>query len=73
MTINIECLKPLMKPGYVAMDETGFWAWYSAKPTLIEDVGCWNIDPVEHPWYNLKAFDIKPADDWKTSLQECGL
>lgn len=66
--IDIEVLLPLLKKGWVAMDEDGDWYWYEKKPRI-----CGNL------WLNGSickipvAFNIKPAENWEESLQECGL
>lgn len=68
--IDIEVLLPLMKKGYVAMDKDKRWYWYEEKPTNYEDEDEWiSVDGC----FNLFAFNIKPAKDWRKSLMECGL
>lgn len=68
--IDIKVLLPLLKKGYVAMDEDERWYWHKDKPTLYEDEGTWRDAKV---CYSLFAFNIKPAEDWRESLMECGL
>lgn len=68
--IDIEVLGPLLPKGYVAMDAFGLWCWYYAKPD--RDSGEWKNNSVI-PSERLSAFNLKRADDWKTSLMECGL
>ena len=52
------------------MDKSGNWCWYSGMP--IKDYTLWR------PGYKntssvLSAFNLKQADNWETSLMECGL
>ena len=67
--IGIKVLLPLLKKGWVAMDEDGTWYWYEKKPRIsyvnwvIEICLCRTMD----------GFNIKPAENWEESLQECGL
>lgn len=69
-SIDIKVLLPLVKKGYVAMDEDERWYWHKDKPTLYEDEGTWRDAKV---CYSLFAFNIKPAEDWRESSMECGL
>jgi hypothetical protein len=67
--LDIEVLLPLLKKGWVAMDEDGSWIWYENKPyKRLDDWSTKGSIIME-----LYAFNIKRADDWKTSLMECGL
>ena len=67
--IDIQVLLPLLKKGWVAMDETGFWYWHKNKPSKREED--WRTkDDIAG---DLVAFNIKPADNWEESLMECGL
>lgn len=68
--IDIEVLLPLLPKGWVAMDKDEEWCWFpilNAKPEIRN--GQW----MSGDWENLNAFNLKPADDWQTSLMECGL
>ena len=67
-TIDIKVLFPLLKKGYVAMDEDKNWYWHPVKPK--HDSTVWIA---EKPGAYLLAFNIKPAENWETSLMECGL
>ena len=68
--IDIEVLLPLLKKGWVAMDKNGSWHWYKEKPYIQKYYYSWNSgSPVSF----IGGFNIKPADNWETSLQECGL
>lgn len=65
--IDIKVLLPLLKKGWVAMDNSGEWWWYSERPEIKN--GQWlSVD-----WEALRAFNLKPAENWETSLMECGL
>lgn len=66
--IDIEALLPLMKKGWVAMDKDGCWCWYKEKPQIHRDL--WNNNSF---YIFLSCFNIKPAENWETSLMECGL
>lgn len=70
--IDIKVLLPLLKKGkvlYSPYDEK--WKWLEQEAIAFAE---------EHGWYiknsqvlPIEGFNIKPADDWKTSLMECGL
>lgn len=66
--IDITVLLPLLKKGWVAMNEDGVWCWYEKKPKINQDL-----------WINsssckiLSCFNIKPTENWEESLMECGL
>ena len=66
--IDIKVLFPLLKNGYVAMDEDKNWYWHPVKPK--HDSTVWIA---EKPGAYLLAFNIKPAENWETSLMECRL
>lgn len=68
--IDIEVLKPLLRKGYVAMDENRDWCWYEKKP-YISRFG-WTLEKHDSLFMLLSGFNIKPAENWKESLQECG-
>lgn len=68
MQIKIQDLLPLLRDGYVAMDEDGAWRWFECPPTLLNTI-----------WYQItyvhlnKSFDIAPFEgDWKDSCMKCG-
>ena len=66
--IDIKVLLPLLRKGWVAMDKNGVWTYFTQRPRLN---GCeWVLFG---QWYYISAFNIKPADNWETSLMECGL
>ena len=67
--IDIKVLLPLLKKGWVAMDMNGDWYWYSEKPVLRDMY--WSLEKGDG--FRLGCFNIKPADNWETSLMECGL
>ena len=65
-TITIDELIPLLKKGWVAMDENGSWYWFNNEPIQISP-----------EWYvrsgfscDLYPFNIAPYQgDWKESLR----
>ena len=65
--IDIRALVPLLKKGWVAMDKDGTWRWYDKKPYIFQL--SWKYISLSR----LDVFNIKPAENWETSLQECGL
>ncbi len=67
--IDITVLLPLLKKGWVAMDMNGDWYWYSEKPVLRDMY--WSLGKGDG--FKLGCFKLKPADNWETSLMECGL
>lgn len=70
--IDIQALLPLLKKGkvlYSPYDEK--WKWVEQKAVVFAE---------EHGWYiknsqvlQIEGFNLKPAENWKTSLMECGL
>lgn len=67
--IDIKVLLPLLKKGWVAMDEDGTWYWYEKKPRI--SYVNWVVEICL--FRTLDGFNIKPAENWEESLQECGL
>lgn len=71
--IDITVLLPLMKKGWVAYEKEYGWIWFKNKPLILrgtEEDATW----VNEGSYSIiGGFNIKPADDWTKSLQECGL
>lgn len=72
--ITIYDLLPLLRKGYVSMDENGLWRWCEDEPT--PDDHFWDfgdtIDLISHCCLS-DVFNIAPFDgDWKDSLMECG-
>lgn len=70
MTIDefMRDIAPKMRPGWVAMDESGGWFWYIDKPDT-DDEG---YIPLNLSYSSLECFDIDPVDDWKQSLRKVG-
>lgn len=66
--IDIKVLLPLLKKGWVAMDEDGTWYWYEKKPRI--SYVNWVVEICL--FRTLDGFNIKPAENWEESLQECG-
>lgn len=74
--ITVYELLPLLKPGFVAMNDLGEWWWFSAKPIIFKEKSwkptgkvCKNLTAAIHkPWcfHKIKKFD----GDWKDSLME---
>ena len=64
--IDIKVLLPLLKKGWVAMDKDGSWCWYKEKPQINLDL--WKSNSF---YIFLYCFNIKPAENWETSLMEC--
>lgn len=67
--IDIEVLLPLLPKGWVIMGENKLWAWSKVKPEFDEDG---NLKP-SASFRPLFMFNLKPAEDWRKSLMECGL
>ena len=65
--IDIKVLLPLLKKGWVAMDEDGTWRWYDKKPYIFQF--SWKYISLSR----LDVFNLKPAENWEESLMECGL
>ena len=65
--IDIKVLLPLLPKGWVAMEKFGKWYWFKCKPVI--DV----TDEWGYGGKMLYAFNIKPSEDWRNSLMECGL
>ena len=67
--IDIKVLLPLLKKGKIAFCPIlRAWFWTNETPKLSK--GAWGIygDCI---WIN--GFNIKPPENWETSLMECGL
>lgn len=67
--IDIKALLPLLRKGWVAMNKSGSWRWYESKPKqgFIEWM---STEPTAHLYL---LFNLKPAENWETSLMECGI
>ena len=66
--IDITVLFPLLKKGWVAMDKDRSWYWYKEKPQINLDL--WKNNS---SYIFLSCFNIKPAENWESSLMECGI
>lgn len=67
--IDIKVLSPLLEKGKVAFCPISrSWFWAKETPQLMDDT--WGISG-NFSW--IGGFNIKPADDWRESLMECGL
>ena len=69
--IDITVLLPLLKKGWVAMDEDGDWYYFTNKPYANLKAMDWRSNDIEY--WKIRLFNLKPATDWKNSLMECGL
>lgn len=68
--IDIAVLLPLLKKGWVARNKDGRWFWYEYKPFKMTDL--WSSEGSSEMAF-IGGFNIKPANNWETSLMECGL
>lgn len=68
--IDITVLLPLMKKGWVCYSPELGWAWCSNDGKITCGKDQW-FSTGEN-WL-LNAFNLKPAEDWRNSLMECGL
>lgn len=69
MSIKIEQLLPLLKKGWVAMDEDETWWWHERKPTKDPSFGNWAS---RGEFCDLDMFDIEPIFYWANSVMRCG-
>ena len=69
--IDIQVLLPLLPKGWVAMDKDEDWYWFKNKPCADSQTMCWRADDIK--FLRIREFNLKPADNWKDSLMECGL
>lgn len=71
--IKIQDLLPLLKPGFVAMDEDGSWCWYTFRASHNDFSWGFNANLMDEYICLSDMFDIAPFEgDWKDSLMECG-
>lgn len=64
--ITIYDLLPLLKKGWVAMDENGRWVWYNEKPICCIN-GRWGVSE-DADAFRLSCFNVAPFGSWKDSL-----
>jgi hypothetical protein len=64
--INIQDIIPIMKKGWVAMDENRIWVWYSHKPVISKQRKLFLIS--RGTMTPLDCFYIAPVADWTKSL-----
>ena len=57
--IKIEQLLPLLKSGWVAMDEDGRWVWYNEKPICCINGRCGVSEDADA--FRLSCFNIASA------------
>lgn len=55
---------------YMAMDADGKWYLFTEKPHLIEGIWVLNDPSFDNTAEATKIVNIKPAENWKTSLLE---
>lgn len=71
--IDITVLLPLLKKGWVAYEKEYGWIWFKNKPLILrgtEEDATW----VNKGSYSIiGGFNLKPAENWEESFQECGL
>lgn len=73
--ITIYDLLPLLKKGWVAMDDNGRWWWYIEKPKPLKAYKMWQNQPNNDYTCisTIEKKDIAPFDgDWKDSLIKVG-
>ena len=71
--IDIQVLLPLLKKCWVAYEKEYGWIWFKNKPFILrgtEEDKTWSS---EGSFGIIGGFNLKPADNWEESLQECGL
>ena len=71
--IDIKVLLPLLPKGWVAMNKyKNEWVYHKKKPTRYSGAGLeyWESDGWK---VGFLPFNLKPAEDWRNSLMECGL
>ena len=71
--IDIKVLLPLLKKGWVAYEKEYGWVWFNNKPFILmgaEEDKTWSN---EGSFGIIGGFKLKPAENWETSLMECGL
>lgn len=71
--IDIKVLLPLLPKGWVAMNKyKNEWVYHKKKPTRYSGAGLEYWESVG--WkVGFLPFNLKPAEDWRNSLMECGL
>lgn len=67
--IDVKAILPLLRKGWVFYQgNINAWLWSDNKPTAT------NIRwEYEGEFYPIYGFNLKPAENWETSLMECGL
>lgn len=58
---------PLMRAGWVAMDEDRRWFYFPYEPRILKNYWWGNANEI-----SLSMFDIEPVDDWTQSLRKVG-
>ncbi len=65
-------IAPKMRPGWIAMDESGRWYWYSGEPYLSNQMNKYIPKQFKDECCSLLSFAISPVDDWRKSLRKVG-
>lgn len=68
MTIKIDDLIPLIRPGWIAMDEDGTWCWFTEEPKKLKS--SWYSEHFCYLSYESYLKEIEPAEDWANSLRK---
>lgn len=70
--IDIEAIRYLLPKGWTCCTEYGRWLYSAEKPRFERTciIDRWQF---KGSYYQIDAFNIKPAKDWRKSLMGCGL
>ena len=71
--IDIKVLLPLLKKGWVAYEKEYGWVWFNNKPFILRGTEKDKTWSNEGSFGIIAGFKLKPAENWETSLMECGL
>ena len=71
--IDITVLLPLLKKGWVAYEKEYGWVWFNNKPFILRGTEKDKTWSNEGSFGIIGGFNLKPAENWETSLMECGL
>ena len=71
--IDIHFLLPLLKKGWVAYEKEYGWVWFKNKPLILRGTEKDKTWSNEGSFGIIAGFKLKPAENWETSLMECGL
>ena len=71
--IDITVLLPLLKKGWVAYEKEYGWIWFKNKPFILRGTEKDKTWSNEGSFGIIGGFKLKPAENWETSLMDCGL